>query len=76
MKFKNNKELTAFILLNLFGSPLVLIVAYIFLNWYGLVGCFILVFMSFRLWIYYGKHTDAKLSISPKLQLFTNKKLQ
>lgn len=75
MKFKNNKELTAFILLNLFGSPLVLIVAYIFLKWYGLVGCLLMFLISFRLWIYYGKHTDAKLTISPKLNLFTNKLL-
>ena len=65
MKFKNRKELTSYIFMNLFGAPFTWVIAYVFLNWYGVIGCLSLFFICFKLYKYFGEHKDAKLSISP-----------
>lgn len=73
MKFKNKKELIAFICLNIFGSPFIWIIAYAFLNWYGVTGCLIIFLLCYYLWKYFSKNYNAKLLISPKLWFITKK---
>lgn len=64
MKFKNNKELIAFIVMNILGSPIIPILAGLKWGWIGLVVSIILFLISFRVWKYFGKN-NAKLSINP-----------
>jgi len=64
MKFKNNKELIAFIVMNLLGTPITLILAVFKWGWIGFVVSIALFLISFKIWKYFGKN-DAKLSISP-----------
>lgn len=73
MKFKNKKELIAFICLNVFGAPFTWIAAYVLLSWYGVVGCIIMFYLCYKLWKHFGKNYDAKLSINPGFS-FGNKK--
>lgn len=72
MKTKNKKELIMFILMNIFGSVPALIISYAYFEWYGLIGCLILFFTSYKFWKYFGKHYNAKLSFSPNFT-FGNK---
>lgn len=73
MKTKNKKESIAWICLHVFGSPFIWIIGYVLFKWYGVVGCLVLFFVSYKLWKRFGKHYDAKLSTSPSF-IFGNKK--
>lgn len=64
MKFKNKKELIAFIVMNIAGAPFTWIAVWVFLNWYGLVGCLAIFYASYKIWKHFGNH-KSKLYFSP-----------
>jgi hypothetical protein len=74
MEFKNKKEATAFVLMNILGMPFTMIAVVVYTGWIGLIIEVALFYTAYRLWKYYGKHNDAKLTISPNFT-FGNKKL-
>ncbi len=67
-KKKSKIELTAFIVMNILGAPIIPILALIYWGWYGLIGSLILFFISFRIWKYIAK-SDATLSFNPGIKL-------
>ena len=73
MNFKNKKELTLFILMNILGAPFTWIAAYVYFQWLGLVGCLFLFWVSYKAFKYYGGHKHAKLCFNPTFT-FGNRK--
>lgn len=66
MKFKNYTELISFIIMNLFGSPFLMIIGYLTLGIYGFIGSLVIFYISYKLWKASGNH-KSKLYISPKI---------
>lgn len=66
MEFKNNKEMTLFILMNLFGWPGSWIIFGVMFGWIGFGICLVLFFAVYLLWkkLY---HSDATMGFGPKI---------
>ena len=61
MKFKNKKELIAFIVMNIAGAPITWIALGILINWWWALGSLTVMFISWMLWKRFGGHKDAKI---------------
>ena len=55
MKFKNNKELVAFIVMNLLGTPIIPILAGLQWGSIGFVASMVLLLLSFKVWKSFSK---------------------
>ena len=65
--FKNWKEGLAFVIMNITGAPLTWIALGVLINWWWVIGCVAVFFISWSAWKHFGGHTDAKLRIRPRI---------
>jgi hypothetical protein len=65
--FKNWKEGLAFVIMNITGAPLTWIALAVLINWWAVLGCVVVFFISWAAWKHFGGHKDAKLRIRPRI---------